>query len=110
MRPSCYQIFAPRYGFFYHFNMDGSIEHETKLTGILSTGALAEAEMEPAEDADPTDRARVHARATFAPVAVSLAPPPPPGRAAAGGCISNQAASSRRLDVKPHVAPGGPGL
>ena len=34
--------------------MDGSIEHETKLTGILSTGALAEAEMEPAEDADPT--------------------------------------------------------
>ena len=28
------------YGFFWYFYQDGSIEHEIKMTGIVSTGAL----------------------------------------------------------------------
>ena len=35
------------YGFYWYFYLDGSIQHEVKLTGILSTRALADGETSP---------------------------------------------------------------
>ena len=34
-----------RYGFFWYFYQDGTIQHEVKLTGILSTNGLSEGEV-----------------------------------------------------------------
>ena len=36
-----------RYGFFWYFYQDGTIQHEVKLTGILSTNGLSEGEVRP---------------------------------------------------------------
>ncbi len=38
------QIANYEYGFFWYFYQDGTIEHEVKLTGCLSTNMLSEGE------------------------------------------------------------------
>ena len=40
-----------RYGFFWYFYQDGTIQHEVKLTGILSTNGLSEGEVRTLPDA-----------------------------------------------------------
>lgn len=46
LRPGCcMQIANYEYGFFWYLYQDGTIQHEVKLTGILSTNGMSEGEV-----------------------------------------------------------------